>query len=187
MSSNPLTSKIAIPYARALYDFSIEKNIMHQITADFQNLEEFFSKTPELTNYLNNPLISLEAKREILTKILKPVINSETFKFLIILIDKKRINLLQAVIDNYLNLVYQLASIKTVEISTAFAFTNKQKNELIKKLKELTKAREIRLVINIDPSLIGGFLIKSNSKVIDFTIKNQLQKLANHLDTILEI
>ena len=122
-----------------------------------------------------------------MTKILKPVINSETFKFLIILVDKKRINLLQAVIDNYLNLVYQLASIKMVEISTAFAFTNKQKNELIKKLKELTKAREIRLVINIDPSLIGGFLIKSNSKVIDFTIKNQLQKLANHLDTILEI
>jgi len=34
MSTNPLTSKIAIPYARALYDFSIEKNIMHQITAD---------------------------------------------------------------------------------------------------------------------------------------------------------
>merc|ERR1712238_100773 len=150
MSTNPLTSKIAIPYARALYDFSIEKNIMHQITADFQNLEEFINKTPELTNYLNNPLISLEAKREILTKILKPVINIETFKFLIILI-------------------------------------NKQKNELIKKLKELTKAREIRLVINIDPSLIGGFLIKNNSKVIDFTIKNQLQKLANHLDTILEI
>jgi len=187
MSTNPLTSKIAIPYARALYDFSIEKNIMHQITADFQNLEEFINKTPELTNYLNNPLISLEAKREILTKILKPVINIETFKFLIILINKKRINLLQAVIDKYLDLVYQLASIKMVEISTAFAFTNKQKNELIKKLKELTKAREIRLVINIDPSLIGGFLIKNNSKVIDFTIKNQLQKLANHLDTILEI
>ena len=187
MSSNTLTIKIAAPYARALYDFSIKNNIMHQITADFQNLDIFLSKTDELTNYLNNPLISLEAKREILTKILKPVINIETFKFLIILINKKRINLLQAVIDNYLNLVYQLASIKMVEISTAFAFTNKQKNELIKKLKELTKAREIRLVINIDPSLIGGFLIKSNSKVIDFTIKNQLQKLANHLDTILEI
>ena len=45
MSSNPLASKIAAPYARALYDFSIQKNIMHQITADFQNLEVFLSKT----------------------------------------------------------------------------------------------------------------------------------------------
>ena len=83
--------------------------------------------------------------------------------------------------------MYQLASIRIIEISTAFAFTNKQKNELIKKLKELTNAREIRLIITIDSSLIGGFLIKTNSKVIDFTVKNQLQLLANHLDTVLEI
>lgn len=41
MSSNPLESKIASPYARALYDFSVQQNIMHQITADFQNLEVF--------------------------------------------------------------------------------------------------------------------------------------------------
>ena len=187
MSTNPLASKIAAPYARALYDFSVQQNIMHQITADFQNLEVFLSKTEDLKDYLNNPLVSLEAKREIITTILKPNINSETFKFLIVLINRDRINLLQAVIDNYLQLVYQLASIRMIEISTAFAFTNKQKNELIKKLKELTKAREIRLIITVDSSLIGGFLIKTNSKVIDFTVKNQLQKLANHLDTVLEI
>jgi F0F1-type ATP synthase delta subunit len=58
---------------------------------------------------------------------------------------------------------------------------------LIKKLKDLTNAREIRLVISVDSGLIGGFLIQTNSKVLDFTIKNQLQKLANHLDTSLEI
>jgi len=46
MSVNPLASKIATPYARALYDFSVEQNIMHQVTADFQNLEVFLSKTP---------------------------------------------------------------------------------------------------------------------------------------------
>jgi len=74
-----------------------------------------------------------------------------------------------------------------IEISTAFAFTNKQKNTLIKKLKELTNAREIRLVITVDANLIGGFLIKTNSKVIDLTVKNQLQRLANHLDSVLEI
>jgi F0F1-type ATP synthase delta subunit len=50
-----------------------------------------------------------------------------------------------------------------------------QKNTLIQKLKELTNAREIRLVITVDSNLIGGFLIKTESKVIDFTIKNQLQ------------
>ena len=43
--SGTLTSKIAVPYARALFDFSVEKNIMHQITADFQNLDTFFNES----------------------------------------------------------------------------------------------------------------------------------------------
>mmetsp|Transcript_31687 Transcript_31687/g.52902 ORF Transcript_31687/g.52902 Transcript_31687/m.52902 type:complete len:188 (-) Transcript_31687:4146-4709(-) len=187
MSGNPLTSKIAAPYARALFDFSVEKNIMHQITADFQNLDIFLNETPELIEYLNNPVVKQEAKGEILAKTLKSQINTETFKFLMVLVERDRINLLSAVITNYLELIYQTASIKMIEISTASAFTNLQKNTLIQKLKELTNAREIRLIITVDPSLIGGFLIKTESKVIDFTVKNQLQKLAKHLDTVLEI
>lgn len=187
MSENPLTKKVAVPYARALFDFSVEKNIMHQITADFQNLDIFFNESSELTSYLNNPVVSQKAKREVLAKTLKSQINAETFKFLMLLVDRGRINLLSAVISNYLELVYETASIKMVEVATASAFTNSQKETLIQKLKELTNAREIRLVTTIDPNLIGGFLIKTESKVIDFTVKNQLQQLAKHLDTVLEI
>jgi F-type H+-transporting ATPase subunit delta len=187
MSGNPLTSKIAAPYARALFDFSVEKNIMHQITADFQNLDLFLEKTPELMKYLTNPVVKQEVKSAILTKTLKSQLNTETFNFLMVLVERDRINLLASVIYSYLELIYQTASIKMIEVSTATAFTNLQKDTLIQKLKELTDAREIRLVINVEPSLIGGFLIKTESKVIDFTVKNQLQNLAKHLDTVLEI
>ena len=187
MSNNPLVAKIAAPYARALYDFSVENNLMHQITADFQNLEVFLKQTPDLTEFLHNPVIGSERKQELLEKALKTQINQETFKFLSVLVERDRIDILDSVITAYLALVYELASIKMIEVSTAFAFTNLQKNTLIKKLKELTNAREIRLVINVDSSLIGGFLIKTNSKVIDFTVKNQLQLLAKHLDAVLEI
>lgn len=187
MSGNPLASKIAKPYARALFDFSVEKNIMHQITADFQNLEIFLNETPELTEYLNNPIVSEDAKCQILTKTLKSQVNVETFKFLMVLVKRNRINLVKSIITNYLELVYEAASIKMIEVSTAYPFANLQKNTLIQKLKDLTNAREIRLIITVDSSLIGGFLIKTESKVIDFTIKNQLQKLAKHLDTVLEI
>jgi len=187
MNKNPLANKIAVPYARALFDFSVEKNLMHQITADFQNLEVFLSQTPDLVDYLNNPIINSARKAELLNKTLKSQLNQDTFNFLNVLVKRDRINLLQAVIASYLNLVYSLASIKMIEVSTAFPFTNLQKNTLIKKLKDITNAREIRLVINVDSSLIGGFLIKTNSKVIDFTVKNQLQLLAKHLDTVLEI
>jgi F-type H+-transporting ATPase subunit delta len=187
MSVNPLASKISAPYARALYDFSVEQNIMHQVTADFQNLEIFLSKTTELTEYLNNPVIGVAQKEEVLNKTLKSQVNSETFKFLKVLVQRDRINLLETIITNYLELVYRTASVKMIEVSTAFPFTTVQKLNLIKKLKELTNAREIRLAVTVDSSLIGGFLIKTNSKVIDFTIKNQLENLAKHLDGVLEI
>jgi F-type H+-transporting ATPase subunit delta len=187
MSANPLASKIAVPYARALFDFSVEKNIMHQITADFQNLEVFLDEAAELTEYLNNPLVNQDAKCEILTKTLESQINTETFKFLMVLTKRDRISLLNSVISKYLELVYETASIKMIDVSTAFPFTNLQKNTLIQKLKELTNAREIRLIITVDASLIGGFLIQTESKVIDFSVKNQLQQLAKHLDTVLEI
>jgi len=41
--------------------------------------------------------------------------------------------------------------------------------------------------MSIDTSLIGGFTIETNSKIIDLSIKNQLKNLANHLDSVLEI
>jgi F-type H+-transporting ATPase subunit delta len=160
---------------------------MHKVTADFQNLDIFLTQAPEFLQYLNNPLVSIELKREILSKILQLQINKETFQFLLVLVKRNRINLLQSIIESYFQLVYRLASIKMIEVSSAFPFTNRQKNILIKKLKEITKAREIRLFINVDSSLIGGFLVKTDSKVLDFTIKNQLEELAKHLDSVLEI
>ena len=187
MSASPLTARIAAPYARALFDFSVEKNIMHQITADFQNLDIFFSETSELTEYLNSPVVSEEAKRELLAKTVESKINIQTFKFLMILVNRDRIFLYNAIANYYLKLVYELASLITVEVITTIPFTESQKSALEVKLKELTNASGIELAITVDSSLIGGFLIKTDSKIIDFTIKNQLKKLAKHLDTILEI
>jgi len=187
MSGSSLTSKIADPYVRALFDLSVEKNIMHQITADFQNLDTVLDEVPELLEYINNPTVKQEVKRGFLTKTLKSRLNTETFKFLMVLLERDRINLLTIIINNYLKLIYQTASIEIIEVSTASAFTNLQRDTLIEKLKELMKAREIRLAINVDSDLIGGFLIKTESKILDFTVKNQLQKLAKHLDTVLKI
>lgn len=187
MNPNPLMSKIASPYARALFDFSVERNIMHQITADFQNLNTFLSESDELVKYLNSPIVSQVAKKEILEKTIKSQVNTETFKFLMVLVERDRVSLLLAIISNYLDLVYKTASVKIIEVSTATEFSDSQKEALIQKLKELTKAREIRLTITVDSSLIGGFLVKTESKILDFTIKNQLIRLAKHLDAVLEI
>ena len=99
---NPLEAKIAAPYARALYDYSNSQNVTHQVTGDFQNLEVFLKKADNLVDFLNNPIMSAEAKSELITKVLKSQLNDVTLKFLLILVSRNRINLLQSIIDNYL-------------------------------------------------------------------------------------
>ena len=187
MSNKPVDFKIAGPYARALFEFASEKNVLHGITADFNNLYSLLNKTPDLINYLKNPLISTEAKAEVLDRIFKGRINPETIRFFDILIKRNRINLLIPILQSYLELVYKTADIKEYEIETAFPLTKFQKWKLINQLKSLTNVCEVRLNIVVNESLSGGFLIKTSSKVIDFTIKNRLEKLAKYLDTVLEI
>jgi len=187
MSKTPTDLKIAAPYARALFEFACEASILHSITADFNNLYSLLGKTPDLMRYLKNPLVSSEAKTEILYRVFKGRVNSETVRFFDILVKRNRIDLLVPILHSYLELVYKTADVKEYEIQTAFPMTKFQKWKLINKLKSLTGIREIRLNITVDDSLIGGFLIKTSSKVVDFSIKNRLEKLAKYLDTVLEI
>jgi len=186
MSKDPLEAKIAEPYARALYDFSIQGNIMHEITADFRNLEVFLTQVPDLVDYLNNPIIAKEQKAELLDKTLKKEINTDTLKFLNVLVERDRINLLETVIENYLALIYDLASVKLINVTVAVEMGVGLETALLRKLEELTDAREIRLVVNVDPSIIAGMIIKTKSQIIDFSYRNKLRLLAKHLDSVLE-
>jgi len=186
MSKDPLTAKIAEPYARALYDFSIQGNVMHEITADFRNLEAFLAQTPDLVDYLNNPLIAKDQKAELLDKTLKKEVNADTLKFLNVLVERDRINLLESVIENYLALIYDLASVKIINVTVAVEMSGGLESALLRKLEELTNAREIRLIVTVDPSIIAGMIIKTKSQIIDFSYRNKLRLLAKHLDSVLE-
>lgn len=186
MSKDPLAAKIAEPYARALYDFSIQANVMHEITADFGNLEVFLVQTPDLVNYLNNPLIAKDQKIELLNKTLKKEVNVNTLNFLNVLVERERINLLETVIKNYLDLIYALASVKVINVTVAVEMHAGLKSALLRKLEELTNAREICLVVTVDPSIIAGMIIQTKSQIIDFSYRNKLRLLAKHLDSVLE-
>ena len=187
MNGNPLASKIALPYARAFYDYAVQKDTLYKTTTDIRNLNTFLKTSNELMSYLKNPLIANNQKQEILNKTLKKRVCADTFKFLTLLVNRNRINLLDSIIEGYVRLMYKTALVKNIEIESATPFTNRQRNLVIKRLKELTSSREIQLTITVDPSLIGGFLVKTESKIIDFTIKNELKKLSKHLDSVLDI
>jgi len=186
MANDVLSAKIATPYANALLELAKSQGLIHAITSDMNNLRELLDTTPDLLAYLCNPVVTASAKKEIIKKIVTPQVSQETSQFLMILTDRNRIDYLQGIATCYLELVYELANIKIVEVFSASELTDSQQDLLIEKLETMTNAREIKLVITVDPALLGGFLIKTNSQVIDLTVKGQLSQLANHLDAVLD-
>ena len=187
MSKNPVALKIATPYARALFDFVKETGTLFEVTSDIQNIQGLLFKSKELFRCLQNPLISNESKQEILIRVAGKEMNHETVQFLTTLIKRNRINLLSTIIFSYLELVYKTANSQAFQIVSATDLSNGQRTRLIKKIKSISKNNRIMIQFNTDKTLIGGFLIKNQGKVVDYSIKNKLKTLSKLLDTVIEI
>jgi F-type H+-transporting ATPase subunit delta len=187
MSKNPVALKIAAPYARALFDFVKETGTLLEVTSDIQNIQGLLFKSKELFKCLQNPLVSNEAKQEILIKVVGKKMNHQTLQFLTTLIKRNRINLLSTIIYSYLELVYKTANSQAFQIVSATDLSNGQRTRLIKKIKSVIENNRIMIQFSTDKSLIGGFLIKNQGKIVDYSVKNKLKTLAKLLDTVLEI
>ena len=100
-----------------------------------------------------------------------------------VLLDRSRIDLLESIAEKYLQMVYDFAEIKIAQVSSAIPLTPDQELDLISRLRNRTGAKEIKLVTNVDKSLLGGLKVQIGSNVIDLSLKGQLRELATQLDT----
>lgn len=67
------------------------------------------------------------------------------------------------------------------KVSSKDSLDEKTKHELKLSLVQRYKAREVDLILNTDEKLIGGYKIEVNDEIIDFTIKNRIEKLQEYL------
>nr|NP_053853.1 ATP synthase CF1 delta subunit [Porphyra purpurea]P51243.1 RecName: Full=ATP synthase subunit delta, chloroplastic; AltName: Full=ATP synthase F(1) sector subunit delta; AltName: Full=F-type ATPase subunit delta [Porphyra purpurea]AAC08129.1 ATP synthase CF1 delta chain [Porphyra purpurea] len=182
MSSNNLVAKIAQPYASALLDLANEKKAIEQISQDMKLIKDILLQSGKLKYFLANPLKTIEAKKQVIAATFGDQISENTLSFLMVLVDRKRISMLDVIAGKYLELAYAMESLTIANISTSIALNSDQENLLIDKIKAMTSAKEVKLVISVDPELIGGFTIQIGSKVIDTSIRGQLKQMASHLD-----
>nr|YP_009397635.1 ATP synthase CF1 subunit delta [Dipterosiphonia australica]ARW66821.1 ATP synthase CF1 subunit delta [Dipterosiphonia australica] len=183
MSNQGLKEKIAIPYAEALISYSQSINLLSEATKDLSSISTILSESKDLQYLLSNPLINGSIKKQILKQLFENQINDFVMNFILILVDRRRVHLLSSIIKKYLELTYVLESTTIVELYSAVDINETQQENLIQKIKSMINSSKVKLVMNKDHELIGGFIIKIGSKIIDASLSGKLKKMSLYLET----
>ena len=171
--------KLAQPYAEALLDINADS--LDKVIMDLNSLSTVLSESVDLRKALSNPLLSATVKKEIVKSVFAGSVNNSIIKFLMVLCDRGRISYLDAIIEKALELAYKKSSIEIAYVASSTEITASQEENLTAKLKSMTGARQIKLKLSVDSSLIGGFVAQLGSKVIDNSVKGQLRQMSAYL------
>ena len=171
-------SKVAEPYAEALLDLAISNDALKETTNDINIVSQFLANSSDLKKFLGNPLITRSAKKTVVKDILGEQIGGSTLKFLLLLVDRNRIEVLDSISQKFLELSYKQESIEIAKITSSIQLSADQQKEIAEKLKIITGAKQIKLALKVDPQLIGGFTIEIGSKMIDTSIRGQLKQIS---------
>jgi len=176
-----VVSKVAEPYAEALLDLAKSNDALKETTNDMNIVSQFLANSSDLKKFLANPLITRDAKKNVVKDILGEQIDPNTLKFLMLLIDRNRIALLDGVSQKFLELSYKQESIEIAKVISSVQLSAQQQKNLAEKLKVITGAKQIKLALKVDPQLIGGFTVEIGSKFIDTSIRGQLKQISRLL------
>ena len=176
-------SKVAEPYAEALLDLAKSNNSLKETTNDMNIVSQFLANSSDLKKFLGNPLITRDAKKNVVKDILGEQIGGSTLKFLLLLVDRNRVGVLESIAQKFLELSYKQESIEIAKITSSIQLSADQQKSIAEKLKKITGAKQIKLALKIDPQLIGGFTIEIGSKMIDTSIRGQLKQISALLGT----
>jgi F-type H+-transporting ATPase subunit delta len=172
-------SKVAEPYAEALLDLAVSNDALKETTNDINIVSQFLANSNDLKKFLGNPLITRTAKKTVVKDILGEQIGSSTLKFLLLLVDRNRIQVLESIAQKFLELSYKQESIEIAKITSSIQLSAQQQKEIAEKLKVITGAKQIKLALKVDPQLIGGFTIEIGSKMIDTSIRGKLKHISS--------
>ncbi|NLW40402.1 MAG: F0F1 ATP synthase subunit delta [Tissierellia bacterium] len=163
-------------YALALFEAGLELNNLEKFKEDIKSITEVIEKEELLQKVLKHPKISKDEKKELLTSIFKEQVSQEILNFLYVIIDKRREGFILDISKEFVKLFNEHNNILEVTAVTAVEMDNKMKDKLITVLSNKTKKK---IVLNnaIDKNIIGGVLLKVENKIIDGTIKGQLQNI----------
>ncbi|KAF6149301.1 hypothetical protein GIB67_026157 [Kingdonia uniflora] len=178
-------SLAAASYAGALADVAKSKGTLEATVADIEKIEQVFSDS-QTFNFFNNPTISIEKKREVVDKIASSLnLQPHSANFLSILVDVKRTEIVNEIVKEFEIVYNKMTDTEFAIVTSVVKLEAQHLAQIAKQVQKLTGGKNVRIKSVIDPALVAGFTIKygsSGSKMIDMSVKKQLEDIASQLD-----
>lgn len=172
--------RIVRRYASALFAAASRADAVDQVESDLGLVSLTVESAPALLEAITSPIIPPDKKRAILEEIFKGKAHEITLSYLRLLVDKRREEAILQTEEEYVLLANEARGIVEAEATTATPLDEVQQGQLTSKL-SATTGKQIRLECKVDPTVIGGVLVRIGDRVIDGSIKGQLAALREQL------
>lgn len=170
-------SKIAYRYAKPLLEVAIQENELDKVVNDVKGVQNALDNR-DLHLMFKSPIIKPSKKLDIVKALFEGKISKSLYNFLTIVIRKGRETILPEILNAFEAQYNDYKGITPVEITTAVAMSEAELSAIkTKLLASKATNKEVEITTVVDPSIIGGFVIKIGDNLYDASVQQKLEKL----------
>ena len=174
------SSKVAKRYAKALLDYSVEKEVEDAFFQEISSVVEVVRENPDLRALLHSPIVRMEIKHKVLQEVFSE--RSATLNLLIeILVENKRVSDLYDIAREYVIQYNRYKGKTTAYLTTAVELSESLKAQFVQKAIALSGGKKITLESRVEPQLIGGFILRIDDLQYNASIAHKLYGIKEQL------
>ena len=175
-SSSPI-SGVAERYAGSLFELALQANAVTQVEADLNGFEAMLDGSADLSRLIESPVFSSEEQAKAIAAIAdRAGITGLTGNFLRVVARNRRLFAIPAMIKAFRHIAAEHRGETAADVTSAHALTAAQQTELKAALKGVA-GKDVAITVTVDPSLLGGLVVKMGSRQIDTSLKTKLNSL----------
>ena len=168
-------------YGEALFELAMEENKAQLLMEEVKAVQGLLKENVEFDKLMKHPGITKQEKVQVMHNVFKGRVSDELTGFLEIVVSKERYAELGAIFDYFIAKVKEVSRIGVAYVTSAVELSESQKNSVRLRLLETTSYRTMEMHYSVDPSLIGGMVIRVNDRVVDSSIQTKLNELTKQL------
>ena len=172
-------TRAAIRYAKAILDTADSKGVAKEVSNDMILIASTLKSNEELVTFIQNPTTKVDIKESALLEVFAQT-NGVTKSLFHLLFENKRFEILGAIASEYNKLFDEMNNVEVAKVTTATELTPELEAKSLAKIKEFSN-KTITIESVVDPSIIGGFILRIGDKQYNASVANRLQVLKREL------